>query len=285
MHRIGALAGLALQRRQFDGGQQADVADVDHVRQALQAVRRVFPVVPQFAAALEKAVALADFQRRQACRAGHRMPGIGVSVRELDGAFRALHEGIVDVLLHQRRAHRDGAVRQALGAGDDVRLDAEVRRGKRAIDAAEGADHFIEYQQDAVRVADLAQLLQVALGRNDHAGGSGHRLHDDGGDRRRVMQGDDALQRVGQMGSPIGLPARIGHLVAVVGVGQVVHVRQQIAEGLAVACDAGHRQAAEAHAVVGAFPSDQPDPLALASRAVVAQRDLQCGVHRLRPRV
>ncbi|MNR08165.1 hypothetical protein D3C85_1243090 [compost metagenome] len=99
------------------------------------------------------------------------------------------------------------------------------------------------------------------------------------------MQGDDALQRIGQMDAPIGLAPRVGHLFAVIGMGQVVHIRQQIAEGLAMAGDARHGQPPEAHAVVGAFAPDQPDALALTARAVVAQRDLQRGIDRFRTRV
>ncbi|KAG1165613.1 hypothetical protein G6F35_018683 [Rhizopus arrhizus] len=98
------------------------------------------------------------------------------------------------------------------------------------------------------------------------------------------MQRHDAVQRIGQVGAPVRLAARIGHLLAVIGMRQVVHIGQQIAEGLAVAADARHRQSPETHPMVRAFASDQPHALALAARPVVAQRDLQRGVDRLRAR-
>jgi hypothetical protein len=78
---------------------------------------------------------------------------------------------------------------------------------RRACRAAEAGDDLVEDQQDAVLGADLAQALQVALGRRQHAGGAGHRLDDDGGDGRGVVQRDEALQQlVGQLGAVLGSP-------------------------------------------------------------------------------
>ncbi len=278
VRRIAALTGLAGLGRQFDRGQQADVADIHHVGQALEAVGCVFPIASEFAAALEQAFAMADVERGQGGRARHRMARVGVAMGQFDGVVWALHEGVVDVLAHQRGAHRDGAVGQALGAGDEVRRDAEMGRGEGAVDAAEGADDFVEDQQDAVPVADLAQLLQVAARRHQHAGGTRHRFDDDGGDGRGVMQRDDAFERIGQVRAPVRLAAAVGHLFAVIGMRQVVDIGQQVAEGLAMPADARHRQAAEAHPVIRTFAADQAHALAFAARAVIAQRDLEGGV-------
>src|SRR3546814_19428502 len=52
-------------------------------------------------------------------------------------------------------------------------------------------------------------------------------------------------------------------------------------EGLLVAHHAGHAEAAEVHAVVGALAADQAQALPLALGLVVGQRDLQRGVARL----
>ena len=89
------------------------------------------------------------------------------------------------------------------------------------------------------------------------------------------MQGDDAFQFIGQVGAVFGFAHRIGVLVQVVRVRQVVHAGQQGAEGLAVAADAPHGNAAEAHAVITAFAADQARACALAAHAVIGQRDLQ----------
>ena len=103
-----------------------------------------------------------------------------------------------------------------------------------------------------------AQPLQVALGRRQHAGRAGHRLDDHGRDRRGVVQRDDALELVGEMGAPLGLALGEGLVLAVVGVGQVVDAGEQRAELLAVRHDAADRDAAEADAVVAALAADQP---------------------------
>ena len=55
-------------------------------------------------------------------------------------------------------------------------------RGEGLAGAAESGDYFVEYQQDAVLVADLAQLLQITFRRHQHAGGAGDRLDNHRGD-------------------------------------------------------------------------------------------------------
>ena len=115
-----------------------------------------------------------------------------------------------------------GAVGEALGAGDDVGHHAEILGGERGAEAAEAGDHFVEDEQDAVLVADRAQPLQIAPGRQQHAGRARDRLDDDGGDGGGVVQRDDALQLVGEMGAPSRLAAREGVVLEVMRVRQVI---------------------------------------------------------------
>ncbi|MNP17830.1 hypothetical protein D3C76_1102740 [compost metagenome] len=63
---------------------------------------------------------------------------------------------------------------------------------------------------------------------------------------------------------------------------QVVDVRQQGGEGLAVVDHAAHRDAAEADAVVAQLAADQAGARALADGALVGEGDLQGGVRRFR---
>ena len=84
----------------------------------------------------------------------------------------------MDLLVDEYGAHRDAAVGQPLGAGQQVRDDAPALRGEGFADAAETGDHFVEDQQDAMLAGYLAQPLKVALGRQHHAGRAGHRLDD-----------------------------------------------------------------------------------------------------------
>ena len=129
-------------------------------------------------------------------------------------------------------------------------------------------------------VAQLAQALQIAHGRHQHAGGAGHRL-----DHHRrngvAMQRDQVLQRVGQLGPVLRQAAGEGVAGQVMRVRQVVHIGQHGAELLAVATDAAHGHAAEADAVVAALPPHQPHALALAARLLVGEGDLQRGVRAL----
>ena len=145
-------------------------------------MRAVFPVLGHFLGARQQAVTLVDVQRGECRGAGYRVRRVSVAVEQVDGRFRALHEGVVDALLHDNRAHGQRAVRKALGTDDDVRRDAEFLRGEGRAGATEAGDDFVENEQDAVTVAGLAQTLQVALGRQHHAGAAGNGLDDDGGD-------------------------------------------------------------------------------------------------------
>ena len=86
-------------------------------------------------------------------------------------------------------------------------MHAEIVGGERRAEAAEAGDDLVEDQQDAVLVADLAQPLEIALRRDQHAGRAGHRLDDDRGDGRGVVQRDDALELVGELGAVLGLAA------------------------------------------------------------------------------
>jgi hypothetical protein len=124
--------------------------------------------------------------------------------------------------------------------------------------------------------------LQVAFRRRQHAGRAGHRLDDDRGDGRRVVQGDDAFEIVGEMRAPVRLALREGLLGAIVGRRQMVDAGQQRAEEFPVADDAADRDAAEADAVVAALAPDQAGARAFAADVVVGEGDLQRGVDRFR---
>ena len=248
------------------------------MRLALQRMQRFFPVGRKLGAARQQALFLVGVERAERCRAGDRVARIGVAVEQLDHVLRTGHEGVVDFLLHEHRAHRDDAVGDALGGGDDVGRDAEIVRGERRAETAEAGDDLVEDQQNAVLGADLAQLLQIALRRDQHAGRAGHRLDDDRGDGRGVMQRDDALQLVGEFRAMLRLAAREGVLRQIVRVRHVVDAGQQRAEHLAVGDDAADRDAAEIDAMIAALAADQPCARALALHPLVGERDLQRGL-------
>ena len=74
---------------------------------------------------------------------------------------------------HQHRAHRHGGVGEALGERHDIGHDAETLGGEAVAEAAESGDDLVENQQDTVRTGDLAETLEIALGRQNAAGGAG----------------------------------------------------------------------------------------------------------------
>ena len=104
-------------------------------------------------------------------------------------------------LLSGRQARR--GLGHALGEVQHVGHDAEIVRREVGAHAPEAGDDLVEDQQDAVLVADLAQPLQVALGRDQHAGRARDRLDDDGGDGRGVVQIDEAFERIGRDASSL----------------------------------------------------------------------------------
>ena len=92
------------------------------------------------------------------------------------------------------RAERDVTGVDPLRDGDDVGDDVPVLAGEPAAGAAEAGHHLVEDQQDAVPVADLADRLQVAVGRRDDAVRARHRLEDDRGDGVRPLVLEDLLE-------------------------------------------------------------------------------------------
>ena len=133
--------------------------------------------------------------------------------------------------------------------------------------------------------ADLAQPLQVTQRWQQHAGRAGNGLHDHGGDVAGIVQRHEALEVIGELGAVRRQAAGEGIRGQQVGVRQVVHARQHGAEELAVVDHAAHGNAAEADPVVAALAADQAGAGAFAAHAVVSQRNLERGVHRLRARI
>ena len=145
-------------------------------------------------------------------------------------------------------------------------------------EAAEAGDHLVEDEQDAMLVADRAEALEIAPGRGQDAGRSSHRLDDHRGDLAGAALGDDAQEVVRQLGAMLGLTAREGVALGIVGVAEVIDLGQQGSEGGAVIGDPADRKAAEIDPVIAALAPDQPHALGLAAGDVIGAGDLQRGV-------
>ena len=202
-------------------------------------------------------------------------------MEKLDQAFRPGHEGVVNIVFNEHRPHRHHAIGQPLGGGHDVGHHIEILSRERRAQAPEPGDDFVKNQQNAVGVANLAQALQIALGRDQHAGGTSHRLDDDSGNRRGVVQFYHPLQIVGKFSAVFRHPAGKRVALDIMGVANVVGAGKHCAEHFAVGADAAHRDAAEIGAVIAALAPDQPGSGTLTAHPVIGQRHFQGGVDRL----
>lgn len=115
-----------------------------------------------------------------------------------------VHEGLVDVALDDHGTHRHRTIGDLLGDVEDVRRDPEFLGAAHGAHASEAGDDLIEDQQDVVLVAYLAQALEIAHWRRQHAGRACHRLDDDGGDVGGIMQRDQLQQLIGALGAGPG---------------------------------------------------------------------------------
>src|SRR6202030_4614682 len=79
------------------------------------------------------------------------------------------------------------------------RGDAEALRRECRTGTAEAADHLVEDEKDAVRVAHIPQSLQIALRRHEAAGRSGNGLDEASRDVLGAVQVDEAQQVFGQL--------------------------------------------------------------------------------------
>ena len=153
---------------------------------------------------------------------------------------------------------------------------------------AKTGDDLVKNQQDAVLVANLAQALHIAFGRNVPTRAARNRLNDHGRDVAGIVQHQNAVfqfqQRV--FGPHRLFVVNVGMVYRVMDKAHVVHAGQQLrAVHLAVGGQAAHAHAAKVHAVVTLFSANEDVSVALAPRAVVGQRHFQSGVGGLRARV
>ena len=92
------------------------------------------------------------------------------------------------------------------------------------------------------------------------------------------MQSHQVFQHIGQFGAMRRLAPAIAVLGRQMRMRQMVHIRQQRAELLAIGPDAAHRHAAKTHAMIAALAPNQAHPRAFAPRLVIGQRDFQRGI-------
>ena len=252
--------------------------DVEHVRQTFQAERGLRPRRFKFARTLEQIFLAIQIERGKACGAGQRVRRIGIAVKQFDDVLRTLHEGIVNTLAYQHATHRHATRGHAFGKRDHVGHHAVTLGGEGITQPSKTGDDLVENQQDAVLVANGAQLLQITLGRRNNAGRARHRLDNDGGYGRGIMQRDQAIERVGEMTAPLRLVDGESLFGAIIRRGQMIGADDQRAELFAVVDDTADGDAAKADAMIATLAANQAHPRAAALHVVKRQRDFQRGI-------
>src|SRR5262249_14356594 len=125
----------------------------------------------------DQAFLLDDLLHRQCGGAGDGVADIGMTV--LECARAALELGY-DPFVHHERADRLITSPEALGQSDHVRDNALLLKGETAATPPHAAHDLVEDQEDAMTIADRADLPEVA-GRRRHGAKrcANHRFRDE----------------------------------------------------------------------------------------------------------
>ena len=228
----------------------------------------------------DEVVALNGVLDRERRCAGDRVRQIRVPVLEEAGAVA---ERGVDLLRQQHGADRLIAGAETLGDRHQVGRDTFLRACVQCAGASHAAHDFVEDQQDAVPVADLAHTLEVA-GRWRRAAlrGAADGFGDEG-DHRLGAKRLDFCVEFGRQALTVGGERFAGAKVAI-GVRRrdVVAWKQHRGELLAPERIAADRQRAERVAVIALPAADEVLALRLAHLDAVLPRHFERSLHRLR---
>ena len=127
---------------------------------------------------------------------------------KLQGIIRATmgHEGVVNLGGRHHCAHWHRTIGDLLGQVENV--GGHTKRFSTGVSpaSAQPGDDLVEDQQNIVGVAKRTQSLQVTRGRRDDTRRTRHRLDNNGGDGRGVMQRNQICKLIGKVGTVIGHP-------------------------------------------------------------------------------
>ena len=260
---------------------KAEATDTDHIRQTFErAVHRVPQHFAHFACTREEVFLFEQIQRGDCGSARHRMTRISIAMKEFDGVIGALFGGlqhrIVNVVATNHATQWDHTIGYALGEIKHVRNHAIKIRTKIGSHAAKAGNDLIEYQQDAVLVANFAKSFEIAFGRHVPTRTSRDRFDHDGGDVARVVQRQQALlQFQQQVFFPLWFDAvNEGVVHRIVNETEMIHARQKrSAEYFAVGRNTANTHAAEPGAVIATLPTNKNIAMPFAARAVVGKRN------------
>ena len=194
----------------------------------------------------------------------------------------ALAHGLDDAALCQYGADGLIAPAQPLGHGQQVRHHTFLLAGVQRAGATHATHDLVQDEQDAMPVAQVADTLEIAGHRREHAC---RRATDGLCHKRHHVVRPQFLDGPGQFGHQpltVGLGRLIGETASVLVAGRHMgHVDQQRTELLAAPFIATHRQCAQGIAVVALASGDEVATLGLADLDEVLPGHLQGRLDRL----
>ena len=203
--------------------------------------------VTQIGGALYEVFVLDDFDMGECGGAGCGMARKGVDMPE---SGPGASNGLGNLLGRNRGANGQITPRETLGDGHNVRRNAPVLTGEHPPGAAETRLDFVEDEQDAMPVAQIAHALQISIrGKGKARVGARDGVHDDGRDGLGTLPFQNGCQilEAGQR-TGAGIQAELAAItIRGHGVGEP---RQQGFVGFAAACQAGRGERAERGAVI-----------------------------------
>ncbi len=171
-HRLFGLAVL----HQFNAAEEADVAHVAH--RGVLGLEIVHQASHHPTHALRVADNVVFLHHAQNCDCGGEAHGVR-AVRQAaveNSVFVVVGDLVADGNRTQRHVGRGEALRHR----DEIGHDLPVIHREPLARAPQPGHDFVADEQDAVLVADLAQALQVAIGRDDDAVRAGDRFEEEG---------------------------------------------------------------------------------------------------------
>ena len=275
--RAGGAVGDKLDR--VEKATSPDIADVAMVAETLD--QPPFEATAKLPHPVKQIFLADDLLHFKRCRAGHGMPHVSVTVLK---RTRALPDRIDDARAGEHRSDRLVTAAKSLGDGLDIGRNALLLPGVHRAGAAHAAHHFIEDQQRAVTIADIAHRAEITL-RRRHATGccAHHGLGDEGGHRI----GTEALELGFQFRRKPRHKIRLRFIVALFVIGEgrrdvAEGIRQQRRIGFSAPGIAARRQRAERIAMIALAARDEAPALRLAALDEVLPRDLDAGLDRFR---
>src|SRR5690606_4821008 len=146
------------------------IADIRNVTTALEPVQCILEYRAHFLDPINQAVILQDIQGSQCCGAGYRVAGVRITVGQFDRIFRAalLHEGLIDLTLHNHCTHRHSTVGELFGNVHHVRGNPELFSASIGAYSSKTGYDLVKYQQTLMLIADLPQTMQITYRRRQY---------------------------------------------------------------------------------------------------------------------